>query len=82
MAHLMAQTMAYYPPQDMAYPCFQKSSLAKKILFSLPCFFKVFATAQIKKNFLQEIFATQNSPGMKNLKIIEWPAYKFLKFAI
>lgn len=69
-------------PHSMAHDMAKQSSLAKKILFSLPCFFKVFATAQIKKNFLQEIFATQNSPGMKNLKIIEWPAYKFLKFAI
>lgn len=68
--------------QQVVFRNEMKSSLAKKILFSLPCFFKVFATAQIKKNFLQEIFATQNSPGMKNLKIIEWPAYKFLKFAI
>ncbi len=65
MAHLMAQTMAYYPPQDMAYPCFEKSSLAKKILFSLPCFFKFSLPLKLKK-FLQEIFAMQNSPGIKN----------------
>ena len=49
MAHLMAQTMAYYPPQDMAYPCFEKSSLAKKILFSLPCFFKFSLPLKLKK---------------------------------
>ncbi len=68
-------------PHSMAHDMAKQSSLAKKILFSLPCFFKFSLPLKLKK-FLQKIFAMQNSPGMKNLKIIEWPAYKFLKFAI
>ena len=44
-------------PHSMAHDMAKQSSLAKKILFSLPCFFKFSLPLKLKKNFLQEIFA-------------------------
>ena len=49
----MPLPMPHPMAQYMAYPCFQQSSLAKKILFSLPCFFKFSLPLKLKKFFFR-----------------------------